>query len=632
MDKRTHFSLWYVIFAFLVMFFIQGILYGPNVETVPYSDFIKYVKQGKIKKVLISDKLITAIPTEAYVKELEESGKIPKWKMKKHQIITSVRVHDPQLVSFLLSHNVQFAAKLENKWLSEFFFSWVLPLILLFGIWSVLFRKMGQGGPGLLSIGKSKAKIYEEKETGVTFGDVAGQDEAKEELKEIIEFLKYPDRYQNIGGRLPKGILLVGPPGTGKTLLAKAVAGEAHVPFLSISGSDFVEMFVGVGAARVRDLFNEAEKRAPCIIFIDEIDALGKARGIGGLAGNDEREQTLNQLLAEMDGFDTRKGVIILAATNRPEILDPALLRAGRFDRQILVDRPDILGREAILKVHARKIKMADDVDLKVIAKRTPGFVGADLANLINEAALLAVRKGKEKVTMEEMEEAIDRIVAGLEKKKRVMNKKEKEIVAVHETGHALVAESVPNADPVHRISIIPRGIGALGYTLQLPTEDRYLMTKEELLDKIAVLLGGRGAEELTFQEISTGAQNDLERATDIARRMVMSYGMSEKLGLVTFEKSAHPTFLEGNYPAPGQGGGKEYSEKTAYMIDEEVKEIIRDSYERVKKILTSRRDDLKEVSQTLMEKEVLEGDEFREMIGKDTVLQKNQEEEKKSS
>jgi cell division protease FtsH len=628
-DKRTHFSLWYVIFAFLVMFFIQGILYGPNVETVPYSDFIKYVKQGKIKEVLISDKLITATPTEAFVKGLEESGKIPKWKMKKHQIITSVRVHDPQLVSFLLSHNVRFAAKLENKWLSEFFFSWVLPLILLFGIWSVLFKKMGQGGPGLLSIGKSKAKIYEEKETGITFEDVAGQDEAKEELKEIIEFLKYPARYQNIGGRLPKGILLVGPPGTGKTLLAKAVAGEAHVPFLSISGSDFVEMFVGVGAARVRDLFNEAEKRAPCIIFIDEIDALGKARGIGGLAGNDEREQTLNQLLAEMDGFDARKGVIILAATNRPEILDAALLRAGRFDRQILVDRPDILEREAILKVHAKNVKMADDVDLKVIAKRTPGFVGADLANLINEAALLAVRKGREKVTMEEMEEAIDRIVAGLEKKKRVMNKKEKEIVAVHETGHALVAESVPNADPVHRISIIPRGIGALGYTLQLPTEDRYLMTKEELLDKVTVLLGGRGAEELTFQEISTGAQNDLERATDIARRMVMSYGMSEKLGLVTFEKSTHPAFLGGNYPIPGQGGGKEYSEKTAYIIDEEVKEIIQSSYERVKRILTSHRDDLRKVPQMLMEKEVLEGDEFRKMIGKDIPSSEKKKEEK---
>ncbi len=628
MDKRTHFSLWYIVFAFLVMFFIQGILYGPNIETVPYSDFINLVKQGKIEKVLLSDKLITATPTKEYVEGLEKSGKIPKWKMKKHQIITSVRVQDPQLISFLLSHNVRFAAKLENKWLSEFFFSWVLPLILLFGLWSVIFRKMGQGGPGLLSIGKSKAKVYEEKETGVTFEDVAGQDEAKEKLKEIIEFLKYPERYQNIGGRLPKGILLVGPPGTGKTLLAKAVAGEAHVPFLSISGSDFVEMFVGVGAARVRDLFNEAEKRAPCIIFIDEIDALGKARGIGGLAGNDEREQTLNQLLAEMDGFDTKKGVIILAATNRPEILDPALLRAGRFDRQILVDRPDILGREAILKVHAKKVKMADDVDLKVIAKRTPGFVGADLANLINEAALLAVRKGKDKVTMEEMEEAIDRIVAGLEKKKRVMNKKEKEIVAVHETGHALVAESVPNADPVHRISIIPRGIGALGYTLQLPTEDRYLMTKEELLDKIAVLLGGRGAEEITFKEISTGAQNDLERATDIARRMVMSYGMSEKLGLVTFEKSSHPTFLEGNYPLPGQGGGKEFSEKTAYMIDEEVKEIIQKSYARVKEILETHRDDLRKVSETLMEREVLEGDEFRKMIGKETTSENSKKEE----
>ncbi len=616
MDKRTHFSIGYVLFAFLVMFFIQTILYGPNVETIPYSDFVRLVKQGKIQSVVLSDKLVTATPTQSYVEELKAAGKLPAWKLKKHQILTTVRVKDPQLVPLLLSHNVRLSAKLENKWLANFFFSWVLPLALLFWIWSYFFKKMGQGGPGLLSIGKSKAKIYEEKETGVTFQDVAGQEEAKEELKEIINFLKYPERYQSIGGRLPKGILLVGPPGTGKTLLAKAVAGEAHVPFLSISGSDFVEMFVGVGAARVRDLFAEAEKRAPCIIFIDEIDALGKARGIGGLAGNDEREQTLNQLLAEMDGFDTKKGVIILAATNRPEILDPALLRAGRFDRQILVDRPDVVGREAILKVHARKVKLADDVDLEIIAKRTPGFVGADLANLINEAALLAVRKGKDRVGMKELEEAIDRIVAGLEKKKRVMSKKEKEIVAVHETGHALVAESVPHGDPVHRISIIPRGIGALGYTLQLPTEDRYLMTKEELLDKIAVLLGGRGAEELTFHEISTGAQNDLERATDIARRMVMSYGMSEKLGLVTFDKTPHPTFLEGNYPVPGQGG-KEYSEKTAYLIDEEVQEIIKATYDRVKEILTAHRDDLKKVSETLMEKEVLEGEAFRKMIGK---------------
>jgi len=598
------------------MFFIQSILYGPNVETIPYSDFVKLVKQGKIQSVVLSDKLITATPTPSYVEALKASGKLPAWKLKKHQILTAVRVQDPQLVPLLLSHHVRLSAKIENKWLANFFFSWVLPLALLFWVWSYFFKKMGQGGPGLLSIGKSKAKIYEEKETGVTFQDVAGQDEAKEELKEIINFLKYPERYQAIGGRLPKGILLVGPPGTGKTLLAKAVAGEAHVPFLSISGSDFVEMFVGVGAARVRDLFAEAEKRAPCIIFIDEIDALGKARGIGGPVGNDEREQTLNQLLAEMDGFDTKKGVIILAATNRPEILDPALLRAGRFDRQILVDRPDVMGREAILKVHARKVKLADDVNLEIIAKRTPGFVGADLANLINEAALLAVRKGKDRVGMKELEEAIDRIVAGLEKKKRVMSKKEKEIVAVHETGHALVAESVPHGDPVHRISIIPRGIGALGYTLQLPTEDRYLMTKEELLDKIAVLLGGRGAEELTFQEISTGAQNDLERATDIARRMVMSYGMSEKLGLVTFDKTPHPTFLEGNFPVPGQGG-KEYSEKTAYLIDEEVQEIIQTTYDRVKEILTAHEEDLKKVSETLMEKEVLEGEAFRKMIGK---------------
>jgi cell division protease FtsH len=414
----------------------------------------------------------------------------------------------------------------------------------------------------------------------VTFDDVAGADEAKEELKEIIEFLKNPQRFQTLGARIPKGVLLVGAPGTGKTLMAKAVAGEAGVPFFSMSGSDFVEMFVGVGAARVRDLFAQALEKAPCIIFVDELDALGKTRGMGPMGGNDEREQTLNQLLSEMDGFDPKKGVIIMAATNRPEILDPALLRTGRFDRHIVVDRPDLLGREAILKIHAKMIKLGSDVDLKTLAARTPGMVGADLANVVNEAALVAVRRKKQSVNMSDFEEAIDRVIAGPEKKKRVMSKKEKERVAYHELGHALTAEALPHADPVHKVSIIPRGIAALGYTEQLPIEDHYLMTKSELLDRIMVLLGGRAAEEIVFGEVSTGAQNDLEKASDIARRMLTEYGMSERQGPITFEKERRPLFLETGYSPP-----KEYGQETANEIDEEFRGLVRESYEKAKKI-----------------------------------------------
>ncbi|MBI3599227.1 MAG: ATP-dependent zinc metalloprotease FtsH, partial [Nitrospinae bacterium] len=429
--------------------------------------------------------------------------------------------------------------------------------------------------------------------------------------KEIIDFLKTPQKYLDLGGKIPKGILLVGPPGTGKTLLAKAVAGEAKTPFFALSGSAFVEMFVGVGASRVRDLFAQAQEKAPCIIFIDELDALGKARiaaPIGG--GHEERENTLNQLLAEMDGFDTQKGVIIMAATNRPEILDLALLRPGRFDRQVLVDRPDIKGREEILKVHAKGVKLSEAIDLKVLAARTPGFVGADLANVVNEAALLAARRDKKAVEMNDFEEAINRSIAGLEKKRKVMSKKEQEIIAYHETGHALVAESVPHADKVHRISIIPRGIAALGYTLQLPTEDRYLMTKSELLDKLAVFLGGRVAEETVFNEISTGAQNDLQRATDIARSMVKEYGMSERLGPIAFERDRRPLFLElGGIPK------SEFSEETAKIIDEEVKKIISETYTRVKEIIAKKRDKLDIIAKLLLEKEVIEGDELRKII-----------------
>ena len=467
---------------------------------------------------------------------------------------------------------------------------------------------------GVMSFSKSKAKLFAQDETNVTFADVAGIDEAKQELQEVVEFLISPERFQKLGGRIPKGVLLVGAPGTGKTLLAKAVAGEAKVPFFSISGSEFVEMFVGVGASRVRDLFSQATGQAPCIIFIDELDALGKARGVNAFGGNDEREQTLNQLLVEMDGFESNKGVIIMAATNRPEILDPALLRPGRFDRQVLVDRPDINGREAILKIHSRNVLLSPDVDLRKIAALTPGFVGADLANIMNEAALLAARKNKETVESSDLDEAIDRVVGGLEKKNRVMNLQEKEIVAFHESGHAIVAESVKHADPVHKISIISRGIAALGYTQQRPTEDRYLMTRPELLDRLAVLLGGRVAEELVFGDVSTGAQNDLQRATDIARSMVTEYGMSDRLGLVTYERPRQPMFLPENFAQ-----NKTYSETKATQIDEEISRVIGEAHGRVQKILAERRKVLDDLARLLTTQEIVQGDELRRMLAEST-------------
>lgn len=468
---------------------------------------------------------------------------------------------------------------------------------------------------GVMSFAKSKAKLFAQSEMKVTFADVAGIDEARGELLEVVEFLKYPEKFQRLGGRIPKGVLLVGSPGTGKTLLAKAVAGEAKVPFFSISGSEFVEMFVGVGASRVRDLFSQATSQAPCIIFIDELDALGKARGMNVLGGNDEREQTLNQLLVEMDGFQSNKGVIIMAATNRPEILDPALLRPGRFDRQVMIDRPDIKGREAILKIHSNNVLLGPDVDLGKIAGLTPGFVGADLANLVNEAALLAARKDKETVDSAEFDEAIDRVVGGLEKKNRVMNALEKEIVAFHESGHAIVAESLEHADPVHKISIIPRGIGALGYTQQRPTEDRYLMTRSELLDRLAVLLGGRVAEELVFGEISTGAQNDLQRATDIARSMVAEYGMSDLLGPVTYERPRQAMFLPESYSQT-----KTYSETRAAQIDEEISSVMAKAQERVRSILSERRKVLNDLARLLSEKEMVQGEELRKMLSESAV------------
>jgi cell division protease FtsH len=479
----------------------------------------------------------------------------------------------------------------------------------------LLLRRMGGGlGGGLMQIGKSKAKVYVEQDTGVTFDDVAGVDEAKDELKEIVAFLKNPGDYGRLGGRMPKGVLLVGPPGTGKTLLAKAVAGEAHVPFFSISGSEFVEMFVGVGAARVRDLFEQARARAPAIIFIDELDALGRARGIGPMAGgHDEKEQTLNQLLVELDGFDSSAGLVLLAATNRPEILDPALLRAGRFDRQVLVDRPDRVGRIQILKVHLKKARLGPDVDTEKVAGLTPGFTGADLANLVNEAALLATRRGADAVTMDDFNNAVERIVAGLEKRNRLLNPREREIVAYHEMGHALVALALPGVDPVHKVSIIPRGVGALGYTIQRPTEDRFLMTREELENKMAVLLGGRAAEWIVFGHLSTGAADDLAKVTDIARAMVTRYGMSEKLGHVALE-SDQRTFLTPN-PVAGGPRDRDFSDETATAVDEEIRAIVEAAFARTVKMLTERRDLLETTARTLLEKETLDETELKALL-----------------
>jgi cell division protease FtsH len=488
--------------------------------------------------------------------------------------------------------------------------SWIIPIALFFGVWLFLMRRLGQGQGGFMTVGQSKAKIYMEKEVKVTFEDVAGVDEAKIELQEVIEFLKTPEKFARLGGKIPKGILLVGPPGTGKTLLARAVAGEAGVTFFSMSGSEFVELFVGVGAARVRDLFTQAKEKAPCIIFIDELDALGKARGIGPMA-HEEREQTLNQLLSEMDGFDPRVGVILMAATNRPEILDPALLRAGRFDRHVLVDRPDKTGRLAILKIHARNVPLDSQADLEVISAMTPGFVGADLANIVNEAALLAVRRSKNKVGLSELQEAVERVIAGLEKKNRILNKAEKERVAHHEVGHALVALSIPGTDSVQKISIIPRGIAALGYTLQLPTEDRFLMTKSELENKIAMLLGGRIAEEIIYHEVSTGAQDDLLKATQIAKSMVKTYGMSEKLGQTTFDMERQPLFLQtGQAPMTG-----DYSEETSREIDCEIRRIIDEQSDRVKSILSKQQEVLRRAAAVLLEKETITGEELKSIV-----------------
>lgn len=596
LPPKAHFSIWYFLIVFLLVTLLQNYFLSPKVETIPYSRFKQYLAEGQVGNLTIGPESI--------------NGTIKGKEGKKDQNFITVRVDDPNLVKELDEYKVNYSGLYQSKFLNNIL-SWLIPIGIFFLIWRYAMKRMGPG-MGVMSFSKSKAKLFAENGTKVSFADVAGIDEAKEELQEVVEFLKNPGKFQRLGGRIPKGVLLVGAPGTGKTLLAKAVAGEAHVPFFSISGSEFVEMFVGVGAARVRDLFSQATGHAPCIIFIDELDALGKARGMNIMGGHDEREQTLNQLLTEMDGFESNKGVIIMAATNRPEILDPALLRPGRFDRQVLVDRPDINGRKAILKIHSKNVLLSPEVDLHKIAARTPGFVGADLANLVNEAALLAARKNKEKVEPAEFDEAIDRVVGGLEKKKRVMSPKEKEIVSYHESGHAIVAESVKYADPVHKISIIPRGIAALGYTQQQPTEDRYLMTRSELLDRLGVLLGGRVAEELVFGEISTGAQNDLQRATDIVRSMVAEYGMSERLGLVTYERQRGPVFLPESFTP-----SKTYSEEKAAQIDEEISRVIEEAHQRVRQILAGRRNVLDDLAHLLLEKEVVQGEELRNMLSK---------------
>jgi cell division protease FtsH len=588
MQMPTRFNLLYFLFALIALLLLQQWWQAAQtVEVLPYSEFEKLLAEGRVAEVSIGERTIT--------------GKLKSPEGRK-SVVVAYRV-EPGLAERLSKYGVPYSQVQESTLLRDIL-SWVVPALVFFGVWYFLAQRMAtqQGGlGGLMSIGKSRAKVYVEKRTGVTFADVAGVDEAKAELQEVVEFLKDPKVYGRLGARIPKGILLVGPPGTGKTLLARAVAGEAGVAFFSISGSEFVEMFVGVGAARVRDLFEQARQKAPAIIFIDELDALGRARGSFGLGGHDEKEQTLAQLLAELDGFDPSIGVVLLAATNRPEILDPALLRAGRFDRQVLVDRPDKQGRIQILQVHVRKITLAPGVEIQQIAALTPGFSGADLANLVNEAALLATRRSGENVTLEDFTGAVERIVAGLEKKNRVLNEAERRIVAHHEMGHALVAMALPGTDPVHKVSIIPRGVGALGYTIQRPTEDRFLMTREELENKMAVLLGGRVAEEVCFAHLSTGAADDLVKVTNIARSMVMRYGMVEALGDVAYDEERAP-FL-GGVQMPGP---REYSEQTAREIDVAVREIVRAAHDKALAVLQRDREILERGAKLLLEKETL--------------------------
>ena len=601
MDKKTQINIWYALIALLAVLFIQQWwIQRQQVQTIPYSQFESLVEAGKVEDVYVTDR------------DIRGSLKEPLPDGQKRFVTTRV---EPALAERLSERGVKVTGVVESTLLRDVL-SWILPVLFFFGVWLFFFRRIAerQGMGGLMSIGKSKAKVYMERQVDVTFEDVAGVEEAREELKEIVDFLKNTRDYGRLGARVPKGVLLVGPAGTGKTLLARAVAGEAAVPFFSISGSDFVEMFVGVGAARVRDLFEQARKAKPCIIFIDELDAMGRARGIGPFGGgHDEKEHTLNQLLVELDGFDPREGIVLLAATNRPEILDPALLRAGRFDRQVLVDRPDKAGRAAILAVHAKKVRLAQGVDIAEVAALTPGFTGADLANLVNEAALRATRRGADAVTNGDFTSAIERIVAGLEKKSRLLNPHERNVVAYHEMGHALVASALPGMDPVHKVSIIPRGVGALGYTLQRPTEDRFLLSRNELENRMAVLLGGRAAEALALEEVSTGAADDLNKATDIARSMVTRFGMHDKLGQVTYE-TPRQTFLSED--ALAHFAEREFSEETAREIDCAVRELVGSAFEKALDILRQYRQQLDQGAKLLLEKETLTREELPVLQG----------------
>lgn len=594
--KKLQLFLWYAIAAIILIYIYQSFAKFPS-ETISYSRFIQLVKANKVKKVSIG---------RSYIKgSYAVDGK--------NSLFSVIKVEDKNLVNLLLKHGVEVDGVISSDWLNNLIFGWILPFGILFFVWYMLSRRMKNSSTSIFGFGKGRFRIYTNQRPETTFNDVAGEKEAKEETSEVVEFLKDPQRFKRLGGRIPKGVLLVGPPGTGKTLLARAVAGEARVPFISISGSEFVEMFVGVGASRVRDLFETAKKMAPCIVFIDEIDTIGKSRAISSVTGgNDEREQTLNQLLAEMDGFDSSGGVIILAATNRPEILDPALLRPGRFDRQILVDKPDLDGREEIFEVHLKKIKLAGEVDSRRLAQQTVGLSGADIANVTNEAALLAGRENASDVKMKHLEEAIERQQVGLERKSRRINVNEKKIIAYHETGHAIVAEMVKFSEPVQKISIIPRGLAALGYTSQRPLEDRYLMRKDEIMDKIAMLFGGRVAEEIIFNDVSTGAQNDLARATDMAKSLVTRLGMDDTVGPIIFDDIQ-------KFPlrTPYSSAYSDISEETKKIIEKSVQKILSEARSKARKILEENRDELEQVAKLLMEKETLSGDGLRDILNK---------------
>jgi len=601
---QFRFSIWYFVAALLFMIAVNSYFTQPAETTVDYSRFKELIASGQIKRVEIApDIYIGYSQTSEQMNAAKSSGGTPP-NVERYR---TTPVNDPGFIPLLEKNNVEyFAIPTRNQPIVAFLLNWIVPFVFLFILWRVLFKRMGNLGPDVMSFGKNKTHIISETDTGVRFADVAGVDESKAELEEVVDFLKNPDRYTAIGGKIPKGVLLIGVPGTGKTLLAKAVAGEAGVPFFRMSGADFVEMFVGVGASRVRDLFRQAREKSPCIIFIDELDAIAKSR-VNMVGGNDEREQTLNQLLVEMDGFDARTGVIILGATNRPEILDPAITRPGRFDRQVLVDRPDLPGRLAILKIHSSEVALDPSVDLEKVARQTPGLVGADLANIVNEAALMAVRAGRTRVLQEDFTESIEKVLAGLKKRNRLINDQERRRVAYHETGHAVVAHFTAGADPVDRISIVPRGMAALGYTVQLPTEERFLLTEKELLARIDVLLGGRAAEKMVFDDVSTGASDDLTKASDIVRRMITEYGMSEKFRNVYLPARKQSPYLS----ADGAGGGREYSESTQQYVDEESARIIAERFSAVLLLLNEHRDVVEQIAQSLLEKEIIDVAEF---------------------